>query len=423
MKKYNQIMILSVVVYVFLAIFTGVILFKMQKDDNHEYRVESQRIISQITDVQQINHFDLSQYEYSQDISFLDEAETDQTIINAFYQEPNDSYVHIVPFYQNQQLIGYIKITYLLPQYNVKDICIILQISLLILEIFILSILVILKKTIILPFQKLTNMPIELSKGHFKDDIKEEKNRYFGQFIWGMSQLKDELDVSKKRQLELLKEKKRMLLSLSHDMKTPLNLIKLYSKALYQDVYHDEKSQKYAIQQIGIKTNEIERYIDEIVQSSREDILDLQVQNQEFYLQDLINKVMSIYQEQCSLRQIELIVSPFENKIINGDLERSQEVFENILENAFKYGDGRKIEISFYEEDYCQLIRIFNTGESVSDTEFNHIFESFYRGSNSKGKQGHGLGLYICHELMSKMDGAIFAEKNDNGMAFILVFR
>ena len=74
------------------------------------------------------------------------------------------------------------------------------------------------------------------------------------------------------------------------------------------------------------------------------------------------------------------------------------------------------------EEDDCQLIRFYNTGEPVSENDFNHIFESFYRAANSQGQPGNGLGLYICREIMRKMDGAIYAERTEEGMAFVLVF-
>ncbi|MFR1296105.1 MAG: histidine kinase dimerization/phospho-acceptor domain-containing protein [Coprobacillus cateniformis] len=107
-------------------------------------------------------------------------------------------------------------------------------------------------------------------KGH----IKEEKSRYLGRFMWGMGQLKDTLDVSRQRQIELMKEQKKMLLSLSHDIKTPLNLIKLYSKALEEDIYTNEQEKRNAMHQIGEKSKEIEKYVEEIIQSSREDILD-----------------------------------------------------------------------------------------------------------------------------------------------------
>ena len=166
-----------------------------------------------------------------------------------------------------------------------------------------------------------------------------------------------------------------------------------------------------------------EKYVEEIIQSSREDILDLPVHNSEFYLQDLLSKVMNVYAEQCALRHIDLKLGDFENRLLKGDIERCQEVLENLFENAFKYGDGRRIEVSFYEEDYCQLIRLFSSGSTVTDNEFNHLFESFFRGTNAKGMKGSGLGLYICKELMQKMDGTIFAEKCEDGMAFIMVLR
>lgn len=65
-----------------------------------------------------------------------------------------------------------------------------------------------------------------------KGIVKEEKSRYAHDFLLGIGQLKDSLDTSRRRQLELEKEKKKLLLSLSHDIKTPLNTIQLYARAL-----------------------------------------------------------------------------------------------------------------------------------------------------------------------------------------------
>lgn len=423
MKRYNHLIVLSLIIYILLAFLSRSALLYIKDDNDRGYIVESNRIMNQINDKKQVDNFDLSEYEYIKNLEYLSYSTTDQDILNDFYLESNTSNFQVLPFYQNNQLQGYIKLIYQIPELKINNILIIIEGSLLFLEIFILIVLIYLKKKLIQPFQRLNELPIELAKGHFNADVKEEKNKYLGKFMWGMSQLKDTLDVSKRRQLELLKEKKKMLLSLSHDMKTPLNVIKLYSKALVEDIYQDQNSKLNAMKQINIKADEIEKYVDEIISSAREDILDLQVNNSEFYLTDLIERVLGIYQEQCDLRQITLIVHKYENRLLNGDIQRSQEIFENIFENAFKYGDGRKIEISFAEEDFCQLINIFSSGKPVTDTEFNHIFESFYRGANSKGQQGNGLGLYICRELMQKMDGAIFAQKSDEGMSFTLVFR
>ena len=107
---------------------------------------------------------------------------------------------------------------------------------------------------------------------------------------------------------------------------------------------------------------------------------------------------------------------------MKGDFSRSLEAMENIMENALKYGDGRRIEISFYEEEYCQIIEVFNTGEKISEKEIPHLFDSFFRGSNTRGQDGNGLGLYICKQIMMKMGGDIFVKTSEEGMSFCLVF-
>ena len=423
MKNYNRIIFCSIILYLFVAVVLGSFLFHSENQRNHFYRVEANRILSTLTDIQSIENINLDAYETIWKIDFLDKEISNQNVVKNFFQEDNANNIYIQPFYIHNDVLGYIKFIYKLPVFNIQKLILIAEISLFILEFFVLVVLIYMKKKLVEPFQRLSELPIQLAKGHLKGHIKEEKSRYLGRFMWGMGQLKDTLDVSRQRQIELMKEQKKMLLSLSHDIKTPLNLIKLYSKALEEDIYTNEQEKRNAMHQIGEKSKEIEKYVEEIIQSSREDILDLPVHNSEFYLQDLLSKVMNVYAEQCALRHIDLKLGDFENRLLKGDIERCQEVLENLFENAFKYGDGRRIEVSFYEEDYCQLIRLFSSGSTVTDNEFNHLFESFFRGTNAKGMKGSGLGLYICKELMQKMDGTIFAEKCEDGMAFIMVLR
>lgn len=96
---------------------------------------------------------------------------------------------------------------------------------------------------------------------------------------------------------------------------------------------------------------------------------------------------------------------------------------QNIIENAVKYGDGRQIKISFSEEENCILISVKNSGCTLSENELPHIFESFWRGSNADKIGGSGLGLYICRQLMHKMNGEIFAKTDNEFMSVTAVFQ
>lgn len=67
------------------------------------------------------------------------------------------------------------------------------------------------------------------------------KSRFFGKFLWSLDMLREKLEADKLRRLELEKEKKTLLLSLSHDIRTPLSAIELYTQALEENLYEDEE--------------------------------------------------------------------------------------------------------------------------------------------------------------------------------------
>jgi signal transduction histidine kinase len=64
-----------------------------------------------------------------------------------------------------------------------------------------------------------------------------------------------------------------------------------------------------------------------------------------------------------------------------------------------------------------------NSGCSLPDTELPHMFDSFWRGSNANSEKGSGLGLYICRQLMNKMNGEVFAVVQGDDMCVTAVFQ
>lgn len=279
-------------------------------------------------------------------------------------------------------------------------------------------------KKIIKPFSNIKDIPYELAKGNLNIPLKEQKNKYFGKFTWGMDMLRENLEDSKKRELKYQKEKKTLILSLSHDIKTPLSAIKLYSKALKENLYDSEEKKKEVIDGILKNTEEIEHYVNEIVKNSREDFLDLPVKDESFYLQEVLRKIEAYYTDKLEPLHTDFSIAYGEDCLLKGDEDRIIEVIQNVIENAIKYGDGKRIRINCSEEEDCKLISILNTGCSLKKEDLPHIFDSFYRGSNAKKQEGSGLGLYICKQLMHKMDGEIFAKiKEDSNFETTVVIR
>ena len=396
MKAFNRIFSAVIVAIILLLAVVNMILAADKTDGSRQYRVEISRLAREI---ETNGSADISECEYVTNIERYGEK---------FYTSDSDYIIYeingeLYRFDYNSD--GYTNKTYLMGGINAV---------LGVIAILFTAVLLYIKYAILAPFERLSSLPYELSKGNLTTPIKESKNRFFGKFLWGIDILRENIEQQKQRELEMQKEKKTLLLSLSHDIKTPLSAIKLYSAALSKNLYPDAETQHKIAENINEKADEIERYVSQIITASREDFLSLEVNVGEFYLSEIVEKITGYYSEKLALIKTDFIVGKYKNCLLSGDLSRSVEVLQNIMENALKYGDGRRVELIFPEDDECVQIALRNSGCTLSRDDLPHIFESFWRGANAENIRGSGLGLYICRQLMRKMNGEIFAEINND---------
>lgn len=408
MKAFNKTFIAVIILIALVFIAANLLVSTANNTDSgRPYIVEVSRLVLEIEE-NGIEITDLSNCEYVTDVSMFGDAED-------FYNYHSDYVIREI----NGELYRF---DYTASENSKSNTILVVNVILGIMSAIIIGVMVYIRIKILKPFDRLTDVPYELSKGNLTIPVKENKNRFFGRFIWGVDLLRENLEQQKERELELQRDKKMLLLSLSHDIKTPLSAIKLYSKALSKGLYTSSEKQIEIAESISLKADEIESYVSEIISASREDFLSLDVNVGEFYLSELVNKISVYYTEKLSLIHTDFTVGNYIDCLINGDIDRSVEVVQNIIENAIKYGDGKSVEMSFSYEDSCILIAVRNSGNTLSDMELPHIFDSFWRGTNAENEKGSGLGLYICRQLMHKMNGEIFAEIKDGFMCVTAVF-
>lgn len=408
MKSFKS--ICAVILTIIIAMFVGtdIYLLNLKNDSGKPYRVEVSRLSQKISD----SGYDSTYLDSCEYITNVEMLKSDEDI---FYNEDSDYIVRKI----NGEIYRF---DYSYSPENTEIIKII-NIVFVITVVIIILIFIFIYINIIKPFNTLKELPYELAKGNLTVPLKENNGKYFGKFVWGMDLLREKLEQQKISELQLQKEKKTLLLSMSHDIKTPLAVIELYAKALEKDLYKDEQKKKEVAVGITHKCNEIKKYVNDIIKTSSNDFLNLEVQNGEFYLSDMMNEINRFYNDKLDLLKIDFSIDKYSNCMLKGDIDRGIEVLQNVMENAVKYGDGHNISISFENEEDCLIVSITNSGCTLSENELPHIFDSFWRGSNVGSNSGSGLGLYICRQLMRKMDGDIFASCADGVMIISSVFR
>ena len=404
MKAFNRFFSAVTVAIILLFAVVNMILAADKTDGSRQYRVEISRLAREI---EANGSADISECVYVTNIERYGEK---------FYSTDSDYVIYEI----NGELYRF---DYSANGYSNKAHFVgIVNAVLGVIAILFIAVMLYIKYAILAPFERLSSLPYELSKGNLTTPVKETKNRFFGKFLWGIDILRENIEQQKQRELEMQKEKKILLLSLSHDIKTPLSAIKLYSAALWKNLYSDAEKQQKVAESITEKADEIEGYISQIITASREDFLSLQVEIGEFYLSELIEKITGYYREKMTLIKTDFNVGKYKNCLLSGDLSRSVEVLQNVMENALKYGDGRRVELIFPEDDECVQIAVTNGGCMLGKDDLPHIFESFWRGANAENIRGSGLGLYICRQLMRKMNGEIFAEIDGDIITVTTVF-
>ena len=404
MKAFNRIFSAVTVAIILLFAVVNMILAADKTDGSRQYRVEISRLAREI---EANGSADISECVYVTNIEQYGEK---------FYSTDSDYVIYEI----NGELYRF---DYSANGYSNKAHFVgIVNAVLGVIAILFIAVMLYIKYAILAPFERLSSLPYELSKGNLTMPVKETKNRFFGKFLWGIDILRENIEQQKQRELEMQKEKKTLLLSLSHDIKTPLSAIKLYSAALSKNLYSDTEKQQKVAESITEKVDEIEGYVSQIITASREDFLSLEVDMGEFYLSELIEKITGYYREKLALIKTDFIVGKYKNCLLSGDLNRSVEVLQNMIENALKYGDGRRVELIFPEDDECVQIAVTNGGCTLGKDDLPHIFESFWRGANAENIGGSGLGLYICRQLMRKMNGEIFAEIDNDIITVTAVF-
>ncbi|MDB5154584.1 MAG: two-component sensor histidine kinase [Mucilaginibacter sp.] len=234
------------------------------------------------------------------------------------------------------------------------------------------------------------------------------------------------LHNSIKKERKLHEQKKNFLLSVTHELKSPLASIKLLLQTIQKRDLTKQQIQDF----IGKSLLDIER-LDDMVENmllaSKIDNRSYTFPKAEFNLSVLVDNIVNRLQlNKCDINE-QIINAEIEPKIeITGDKFALTSVVTNLIENAIKYSAPCEVvDVKLYSKESKIYLQVADHGIGIADDEKSRIFDKFYRvgSEDTRNTKGTGLGLYIVKEVLDKHEASIRVKNNDpSGSIFEVVF-
>ena len=283
--------------------------------------------------------------------------------------------------------------------------------------IFLIAVFLYIYFSILRPFDKLKGFATEIAAGNFNIPLNYERSNYFGQFTWSFDSMRSEIIKARKCETEAIENNKTVIASLSHDIKTPIASIIAYAEALEANIDSDYETRVKYLNVIMNKANEVKKLTDDLFLHSVSEMDKLSFNQEKLNLGDILSASINDFNANTTINFNDNI----DNAYIMADRIRLSQIFENIINNSIKYANT-KIDISLLDDNEYYLVTIKDYGNGIDDSNMPFIFEKFYRGNNSIGKNGTGLGLYIVKYMIEKMNGKVELISN-NGLLVKLFFK
>lgn len=227
-------------------------------------------------------------------------------------------------------------------------------------------------------------------------------------------------DIEKKQTLEQLR--KEFISSISHELKTPIAIIKGYAEGaqMMLDVDDSNGAAEYC-EIITKESDKMNALVYELLELSRYELGDSRLEIEKFELKPFIEDYTDAEKIVFEEKGIRFSAEIPENALCEGDTVKLSMVLNNFVSNAVSHADGEK-EIKITCRDMADKYRItvFNSGEHIKDEDIEKIWKSFYRADKSHSrKEGRfGLGLSIVSAIQN-LHGMEYGVKNaENGVEF-----
>lgn len=325
------------------------------------------------------------------------------------YIFPNHvSYIEVTPNFTKHDRI----VDTALGVLNVITIPIILSISMII------CVTVFFNKRLSKPIKLLTTAYSKVENNDLGFTLSYPQNDEMGKLCLAFEKMKECLVQNNKTMLRQFAEQRRLNAAFSHDLRTPLTLLKGHAFMLLSFIPKGMVSQEEIVDELTIissNVSRLEKYVDAMTNLYR--LEDIVIPKQKVSLHFLVKTLTEIAEMLCVNKKYTL-KSDTEDETLFINLDTIIQIYENLLSNGIRYAkENINIEINVEDENLFILIK--DDGEGFQPKDIEQATLPFYKASSNINDEHLGLGLNICKILCERHGGSIRIDNNIDGGACV----
>lgn len=232
-----------------------------------------------------------------------------------------------------------------------------------------------------------------------------------------------EKDIKKERNID--KARKEFIAAVSHELKTPINLIEGYAEGLKDGIFKENEKDQY-IDIIIDESNKMANLVSDMLNLSHLESGTMELSKEEFFVDDLIESVIKRFYKVIMDKGITIGRQIIGKTKLYADWDKMEQVITNFTTNAIKNTyNGGKIIFAIEQNSNKIIVSVENTGKGIPEEELNKVWDNFYKLDKSRNRElgGTGIGLAIVKNILI-LHGYKYGVKNtDNGVKFYFVVK
>lgn len=260
------------------------------------------------------------------------------------------------------------------------------------------------KNTYEIPLHSMAEATGKVAKGDFSVYVPAlhtaDKLDYLDVMILDFNKMVEELGS-----IETLKTD--FVSNVSHEMKTPIAIIKNCAEMLQMEQVTEEAKVEYA-ETIENAAERLSNLISNILKLNKLENQSIMPELRDYDICRQLSECILQFEERWDEKELALETRIEDKAMVRADADLLELVWNNLISNAIKFTEkGGSVTISQTSDEDRMIVAVSDTGCGIAEENINHIFDKFYQGDTSHSKEGNGLGLAMVKRILELMDGDI----------------